>query len=78
MNRNNMTNLEANDKAATVAEQGAHVAPEKAPSKKGARQKKGKPKAKKSAKSHQIPGISHELTVPVLLRATRCQNTWPQ
>jgi len=46
-----MTNAETNDKAAAVAEQGANVAPEKAPSKKGASQKKGAPKAKKSAKA---------------------------
>ena len=46
-----MTNAETNDKAAAVAEQGATVAPEKAPSKKGASQKKGAPKAKKSAKA---------------------------
>ena len=36
--------------AATVAEQGAHVAPEKASSKKGASQKKGAPKGQKTAK----------------------------
>src|SRR5579863_5480003 len=46
-----MTNLEANDKAATVAEQAAQVAPEKAASKKGATQKKRAPKAKKSPKA---------------------------
>jgi hypothetical protein len=40
---------ETNDKAATVAE-GAHIAPAKAPSKKGASKKKGAPKATKSAK----------------------------
>jgi hypothetical protein len=47
-----MTTAETNttDKAATVAPQGAHVAPEKAPAKKGASQKKGAPKAKKTAK----------------------------
>ena len=45
-----MTNAETNHKAATVAEQAAHVAPAKAPSKKGASQKKGAPRAKKSAK----------------------------
>jgi hypothetical protein len=45
-----MTNAETNDKAATVAEQGAHVAPSKAPSEKGASRKKGAPKAKKSTK----------------------------
>ena len=44
-----MTNAETNT-AATVAEQGAHVAPEKAPSKKGASQKKGAPKGQKAAK----------------------------
>jgi hypothetical protein len=40
----------ATDKAAAVAAQGAHVAPEKAPAKKAASQKKGAPKAKKTAK----------------------------
>ncbi len=45
-----MTNAETNDKAATVAEQGAHVAPVNAASKKGATRKKGASKAKKSAK----------------------------
>jgi hypothetical protein len=46
----NMTNAETNEKAATVAEQGAHVAPENASSKKGASQKKGAPKGQKTAK----------------------------
>jgi hypothetical protein len=45
-----MTNVETNDTAAAVAAQGAHVAPEKAPSKKGATQKKGTPKGQKTAK----------------------------
>jgi hypothetical protein len=47
-----MTNAEATltENAATVAEQGAHVAPEKTSSKKGVSQKKGAPKAKKVAK----------------------------
>jgi Protein of unknown function (DUF3489) len=47
-----MTNAEATitENAATVAEQGAHVAPEKASSKKGASPKKGAPKGQKSAK----------------------------
>ena len=45
-----MTNVEATEKSAAVAEQGAHVAPEKAPSKKGASQKKGAPKGQKAAK----------------------------
>ena len=44
-----MTKSETNDKAA-VAEQGAHVAPEKASSKRGASQKKGAPKGEKAAK----------------------------
>jgi hypothetical protein len=46
-----MKNAEATatDTAATVAEQGAHVAPEKAPSKKGVSQKKGAPKGQKAA-----------------------------
>jgi len=46
-----MTNAETNDQAAAVAEQGAHVAPEKAASKKGASRKTGAPKAKKPAKA---------------------------
>jgi hypothetical protein len=47
-----MTNTEATitENAATVAEQGTHVAPGKAPSKKGATQKKGAPKGQKAAK----------------------------
>ena len=45
-----MTNAETTDKATAVAEQGAQVVPEKAPSKKGASKKRGAPKAKKSAK----------------------------
>jgi hypothetical protein len=47
-----MTNAEATitEHAAPVAEQGAHVAPEKASSKKGATQKKGAPKGQKAAK----------------------------
>jgi len=47
-----MKNNEATDTthAAAVAEQGAHVAPEKASSKKGASQKKGAPKGQKTAK----------------------------
>jgi len=46
-----MTNAETTDKTAAAAEQGAHVAPEKAPSKKGATQKRGAPKARKTAKT---------------------------
>jgi hypothetical protein len=47
----NMTNAETNDKAATAAEQAAHVAPAKPASRKGASKTKGAPKAKKSAKA---------------------------
>ena len=48
-----MKNAEATNttETAAVAEQGAQVAPEKAASKKAASQKKGAPKAKKSAKA---------------------------
>ena len=48
----NMTNAEANTPA-TVAEQGADVAPEKVPSKKGASQKKGAPKGHKAARGRK-------------------------
>ena len=44
-----MTNADTNT-AATITEQGAHVAPEKASSKKQASQKKGAPKGQKAAK----------------------------
>jgi hypothetical protein len=47
----NMMNAETSDKAAAIAEQGAHVAPDKPTSKKAASQKKGVPKAKKTAKA---------------------------
>jgi hypothetical protein len=48
-----MSNAEATitENATTVAEQAAHVAPEKASSKKGATQEKVAPKARKGAKS---------------------------
>ena len=45
-----MTNAETNT-AATVAEQGAHVAPEEASSKKQASQRKDAPKGQKAAKA---------------------------
>jgi hypothetical protein len=48
-NKTLMINTETNDKVATVAAHTAHVTPEKSPSKKGATQKKGAPKAKKAA-----------------------------
>ena len=46
-----MTNAETNDTAASGGEQGAHRAPEKASSTKGATRKKDAPKAKKPAKT---------------------------
>ena len=48
-----MNNAEATtaNTVATAAEQGAHVAPEKAPAKKGANQKKSAPKGQKAAKT---------------------------
>jgi hypothetical protein len=46
---NHMTNAETNDKAATVAEQGGHVAPAKASSKKQATAQKGALKARTTA-----------------------------
>jgi hypothetical protein len=53
-----MTNAEATitENAAGVGEQGAHVAPEKASSKKGASPKKGVPKGHKSAKGGKARG----------------------
>jgi hypothetical protein len=50
-----MTNAEAITAEATVAEQGAPVAPTKAASKKGASPKKSAPKAKKPAKAAKVP-----------------------
>ncbi len=49
-----MTNTETTDKAAAIAAQGAHVAPEKAASKKAASKKKGAPKAKKTANGAKL------------------------
>ena len=43
---------------AVVAEQGAHVAPEEAPSKKGATQKKGAPKGQKKAKVGKAKAVA--------------------
>jgi hypothetical protein len=59
-----MTNTEATntENAAAVAEQGAHVAPDKASSKKGATQKRGAPKGKKGAKG-KAPAAAPEKDV---------------
>ena len=50
-----MTNAETNTDA-TVAEQGAHVAPKKAPLKKGATKKKDAPEGRKTAKGAKPKG----------------------
>src|SRR6202167_4451563 len=51
--------------AAAVAEQGAPVAPEKAPSKKGATKKGGAPKGEKAAKGAKTrPARSKEASAP--------------
>jgi uncharacterized protein DUF3489 len=52
------TNTNTADKAATVAPQAAHVAPEKAGSKKGAGPKKGAPKGQKTAKGGKTKAAS--------------------
>jgi hypothetical protein len=46
-----MTNAETNDTAATVAERGAHVAPERTSPRKSATGKKGSPKGQKTARA---------------------------
>jgi hypothetical protein len=48
---------------AAVAEQGAHVAPEKAPSKKGASQKKDAPKGQKTAKGAKAKAAAPQKAV---------------
>jgi len=55
-----MTTAETNttDKAAAVAAQGTHVAPEKAAASKTATPKKGAPKAKKTAKGAKAKGAA--------------------
>jgi hypothetical protein len=62
--RTNMTKTETNT-TADVAAQGAHVAPKKASSKKGATRKKGAPKGQKAAKGGK-PGkkAAKESTMP--------------
>jgi hypothetical protein len=60
-----MTNAEAtiSENAATVAEPGAHVAPEKASSKKGASQKRGAPKGQKAPKGKATASPEKEAKV---------------
>jgi hypothetical protein len=65
-NKPNMTNEETTT-AATVAERGAHGAPKKASSKKGATPKKGAPKGQKNAKGAKKaakPAPTKEATSP--------------
>ncbi len=50
--------------AAAVAEQGAHVAPEKAPSKKGAAKKGGAPKGQKTAKRAKAKAAAKKAAKP--------------
>jgi hypothetical protein len=52
--RTHMTNAETNDTAVTGGQQGAHVAPEKAHSKKGATRDTDKSKGQKTAKAAKI------------------------
>jgi hypothetical protein len=61
-----MTNAETTitENAATLAEQGAHVAPEKASSKKGSSPKKGAPKGQKSAKGGKAKGAPKKASRP--------------
>src|SRR5438132_9003678 len=57
-----MTNAEATitENAAAVAEQGAHVAPQTASSKKGTSQKRGAPKGQKAAKGKAKASLKKE------------------
>jgi hypothetical protein len=59
----------ATDKAAAVAAQGAHVAPEKAPATKAASKKKEAPKAKKTAKSAKAKAASPKKEAKARARA---------
>ena len=65
-----MKNVEATETAA-VAEQGAHVAPEKASSKKDASQKKGAPKGQKTAKGGKAKAAAPKKEAKVAKKATK-------
>jgi len=60
---------------AAVAEQGAHVAPEKAPSKKGATQKKGAPKGQKTAKGAKTKAAAPKKEAKVAKKAAKPART---
>ena len=62
--KNVETNDQANDTAAAVAARGAPVAPETAPAKKGASQKKGAPKAKQGAKGGKAKAAAKKPAKP--------------
>src|SRR5713226_2578948 len=70
-----MTNVEATDKAAAVAEQGAHGAPEKAPSKKGASHKKGAPKGEKTAKGAKTKAATPKKEAKAAKKAAKPAST---
>jgi len=59
------------DTAATVAEQGAHVAPEKASSKKDATKKKGAPKGQQVAKGGKTKATASKKQAKVAKKATK-------
>jgi hypothetical protein len=62
------TNANTTTETAAVAEQGAHVAPEKATSKRKASKKKGAPKAKKTASK---PAAKKDAKKPASKKATK-------
>jgi hypothetical protein len=68
-----MTTAETNatDKAAAVAAQGAHVAPDKALAKKAASQKKGAPKAKKTAHGAKAKAVAPKKAAKADAKASR-------
>jgi hypothetical protein len=68
-----MTTAETNatDKAAAVAAQGAHVAPDKALAKKAASQKKGAPKAKKTAHRAKAKAVAPKKAAKADAKASR-------
>jgi hypothetical protein len=72
-----MKNNQASEttQAAAVAEQGAHVAPEKAPSKKGATQKKGAPKGQKTAKGAKAKTAAPKKEAKVAKKAAKPART---
>ena len=69
-----MKTNEATESAA-VAEQGAHVAPEKAPSKKGANQKKGAPKGQQKAKGAKTKAAAPKKAAKKAAKPARAAKT---